>query len=439
MSSDATLAIQATGLSKCYALFEQPSDRLRQMIIGAWARLTRRPPPRLYREFWSLKNVNLQVRRGEVVGIIGKNGAGKSTLLQLLCGTLQPTSGQLNVRGRIAALLELGSGFNPEFTGRENITMSASILGLNADEVRQRTPGIIAFADIGTFIDQPVKTYSSGMYVRLAFAVATSIDPDILIIDEALSVGDGAFARRSFDRIMDLKNAGATILFCSHSMYHIQALCSQAIWLETGQVRMQGDAATVTSAYELALVTDTLPPHTDTPQNTAPTATQQPPGAPDPTSHATRHMPSAPAGTARLTHITGTANGHQGQELAIQSKHTDLHIHIHFASDPALPTPSVAIAIVQPNGSIVASAGSANDNAPLHRDPQGHGHASLHLPQLALLQGDYTINAFLACEKGIHIYDHALHALQLRVMQTGLEQGIVSLPHTWQAHPPSPH
>ena len=242
-------AIEAHGLGKCYSLYERPGDRLKQLLWGRW-RGQRKP---YFREFWALKNVDFSIKPGEVVGIVGRNGAGKSTLLQMVCGTLQPSTGELTAKGRVAALLELGAGFNPDFTGLENIYMNAAILGLSQAQVDARLEGILAFADIGDFIRQPVKTYSSGMYMRLAFAVATSVEPDILVIDEALSVGDGAFARKSFDRIMSLKDAGKTILFCSHSMYQVEALCSRAMWIEAGAMRMIGAASDVTSAYQTSL------------------------------------------------------------------------------------------------------------------------------------------------------------------------------------------
>ena len=224
-------AIEARGLGKCYGLYAHPSDRLKQLLWGRWRQFSR--------EFWALREVDLLIRPGEVVGLVGRNGAGKSTLLQMLCGTLPPTKGHLRVHGRVAALLELGAGFNPEFTGIENVFMNGAILGLKHHEVEERLDEILAFADIGEFVHQPVKTYSSGMFVRLAFAVATSVEPDILVIDEALAVGDGAFARKSFDRIMRLKDSGKTILFCSHSMYQVEALCSRAIWIDKGKLRHQ--------------------------------------------------------------------------------------------------------------------------------------------------------------------------------------------------------
>jgi lipopolysaccharide transport system ATP-binding protein len=245
------LAIEAVGLGKCYDLFQNPSDRLKQLM---WGRLKNYSRP-----FWALQDVNVQIGHGEVVGLVGRNGAGKSTLLQMLCGTLPHTSGSLKVNGRVAALLELGAGFNPEFTGIENVYMNGALMGLTHAQVQERLPEILAFADIGDFVHQPVKTYSSGMFMRLAFAVATSVEPDILVIDEALSVGDGAFARKSFERIIKLKDAGKTILFCSHSMYQVEALCSRAVWLEAGRVRMAGSASDVTHAYNESLALGSLP------------------------------------------------------------------------------------------------------------------------------------------------------------------------------------
>lgn len=232
-----SIAIRADQLSKVYPLYDRPSDRLKQMFF--------RGGRQYYREFAALREVSFTLKKGEVLGLVGRNGAGKSTLLQMICNTLTPSSGTVTVNGRVAALLELGAGFNPDFTGRENVYLNASVLGLQQAEIDARYDDIVDFSGIGDFIHQPVKTYSSGMYVRLAFAIATSVDPDILVIDEALSVGDGAFARKSFDRIMQLKDKGVTILFCSHSMYQIEAICNKAIWLERGQVRALGNPGEV--------------------------------------------------------------------------------------------------------------------------------------------------------------------------------------------------
>ena len=425
------LAIEARGVGKRFSLFEQPSDRLKQLLWGRYKQYSR--------DFWALQDVSFDIRRGEVVGLVGRNGAGKSTLLQMVCGTLAPTNGTLAVRGRVAALLELGAGFSPDFSGLENVYMNAAILGMGRAQVDERLDSILAFADIGQFIHQPVKTYSSGMFVRLAFAVATSVDPDILVIDEALSVGDGAFARKSFDRIMDMKDRGATILFCSHSMYHVQALCSRALWLESGRMRMWDEAPKVTAAYETSLVmedapnreVDARPATADAGTNVATDAFEA-----DSVAHGAR-VRKAPDGTAVITDIQALADGVAGRELAIHSGRTTLELRVQFDSDPALPCPSVAIGIAHANGTVVASAGSANDGVDLSRDASGSGTGYLTLPRLPLLQGDYTISVILACERGLHPYEIVERAITLRVVQTGLEQGLVSLPRQWNAKVPT--
>ena len=210
MSSE--IAIKVENLSKCYQIYAQPRDRLKQFVLPRLQRIAGKSPKQYFREFWALKDVSFEVKKGETVGIIGRNGSGKSTLLQMICGTLNPTGGTIQTNGRTAALLELGSGFNPEFTGRENVYLNGAVLGLTNDEIDNRFDDIASFADIGDFIEQPVKTYSSGMVVRLAFAVAVNVDPQILVVDEALSVGDELFQRKCYSRIETIKDKGATII-----------------------------------------------------------------------------------------------------------------------------------------------------------------------------------------------------------------------------------
>ena len=235
-------AISARGLSKTYRLYDKPHHRLLQSL---W-----RDRRQYYREFFALHDVSFQLAQGETLGIIGRNGAGKSTLLQILCGTLTPSAGEVLVRGRIAALLELGTGFNPEFTGRENIAVNAAILGLTPAQISERLDDIIAFADIGQFIDQPVKTYSSGMYVRLAFSVIIHVQPDILVVDEALAVGDALFQAKCMSRMRRMLDDGVSLLFISHDIAAVKALCQRALWLQGGQVRALGTTAEVTRAYD---------------------------------------------------------------------------------------------------------------------------------------------------------------------------------------------
>jgi lipopolysaccharide transport system ATP-binding protein len=249
MSSD-EIAIRVEGVSKRYLMFEKPEDRLKQMLMPRLARIAGRPPRCYYRNFAAVNEVSFTVSRGETVGIVGRNGSGKSTMLQMICGTLQPSSGQIRVKGRIAALLELGAGFNPEFTGRENVYLNAAILGLSRAETARRFDDIANFADIGTFIDQPVRTYSSGMYVRLAFAVAINVDPDILVVDEALAVGDEAFQRKCYARIEDIRDKGGTILFVSHAAQTILQLCNRAMLFDTGEMILEGRPKTVVNQYQ---------------------------------------------------------------------------------------------------------------------------------------------------------------------------------------------
>jgi lipopolysaccharide transport system ATP-binding protein len=246
MSSDA--AIKVENLSKCYQIYATPRDRLKQFILPRLQRFSGLPPRRYFEEFWALRDMSFTIKKGETVGIIGRNGAGKSTLLQMICGTLTPTHGHITTNGRVAALLELGSGFNPEFTGRENVYLNASILGLTHAEVEQRFDDIVAFADIGEFIEQPVKTYSSGMMVRLAFAVIAHVDADILVIDEALSVGDAFFTQKCMRFLRQFMKNG-TILFVSHDTSSVRNLCKEAIWLEKGQVIQHDTAKVVCENY----------------------------------------------------------------------------------------------------------------------------------------------------------------------------------------------
>ena len=249
MSSDG-IAIRVRDVSKHYFLYARPEDRLKQSIVPRLQRLAGRTPAKYYRDFAALNGVSFEVRRGETVGIIGRNGSGKSTLLQIICGTLQPSSGSVEVNGRIAALLELGAGFNAEYTGRENVYLNAAILGLARSEIDQRFEAIARFADIGEFIDQPVKTYSSGMYVRLAFATAINVDPDILVVDEALAVGDEAFQRKCFARIEEIQAKGGTILFVSHAAQTIVQLCSRALLIDGGELLLEGRPKIVTGQYQ---------------------------------------------------------------------------------------------------------------------------------------------------------------------------------------------
>lgn len=397
---DDDCAIVANNVGKCYGLYAQPTDRLKELLWGRWRRYSR--------DFWALRDVTFSVRKGEVLGLVGRNGAGKSTLLQMVCGTLRPSTGTLQVQGRVAALLELGAGFNPEFTGIENVFMNGMILGLKRHEVEARLDGILAFADIGDFAFQPVKTYSSGMFVRLAFAVATSVEPDVLVIDEALSVGDGAFARKSFDRIMGLKDAGKTIVFCSHSMYQVEALCSRALWIEGGRVKLAGSASAVASAYQASLNSVLA----RVPDGAAPAG-------------------AGCAGRARILKVWAESDQAAGTTLTLQSGVSDLTICIDFEGDPTLPPPGVAIGFSDAAQLTVTSVISVQDGVQLRMDAQGRGTVSVRFTRIPLLRGRFTVSCFLTTEDGVHPYDLWERCVALEVQQQGAAQGLVMMPHDW--------
>ncbi|BAY81017.1 ABC transporter-related protein [Calothrix parasitica NIES-267] len=245
MSEDITISLK--NVSKCFKRYARPVDRLKEILLPGTSRIS---------EFWALRDINLEIEKGQTVGIVGRNGSGKSTLLQMIARTLTPTTGEVVVRGRVSALLELGSGFNPEFTGRQNVFFNARLLGLTQQEIEDKFDDIAAFADIGDFIEQPVKTYSSGMYVRLAFAVAVNVEPEILIVDEALAVGDIVFQHRCMRKMRSLMDSGVTTLFVSHDSGAIKTLCNSAVMIDAGKIYASGNPNSVIIKY-MKLVTET--------------------------------------------------------------------------------------------------------------------------------------------------------------------------------------
>jgi len=251
MSSD--IAIKVENLSKSYRIYGQPRDRLKQFVIPRMQRLIGLRPSHYYHDFWALKDVSFDVTKGEAVGVIGRNGSGKSTLLQIITGTLSPTAGSVTTHGSVAALLELGSGFNPDFTGRENVYLNGTLLGFSKAEIDDKFDAIAGFADIGEHLEQPVKTYSSGMLVRLAFAVQVQAAPDILIVDEALAVGDALFQKRCFQRIEKLLSDGTTLLFVSHDQESVRTLTTRALLLHQGQALHWGQSSEVVLRYRKLL------------------------------------------------------------------------------------------------------------------------------------------------------------------------------------------
>ena len=438
MSSDAlnpSAVISLEGVGKTYKRFAKPSDRFWQAVWPSAFRSAGQTTAAEANEFVALAPLNLQVQRGEALGLIGRNGAGKSTLLQMVCGTLNPSSGSVVVNGKIGALLELGAGFNPEFTGRENVFLAAAVMGFSGAETDALYESIVEFSGIREFIDQPVKTYSSGMYVRLAFSIATSANPDILVIDEALSVGDGAFAKKSFERIMQLKAQGTTVLFCSHSMYQVESFCDRALWLDHGQVQMQGPASKVVAAYADSLREESKSSSSATLASVRASGSLG--GASNTldgidTSDVSTAASAAALGVARITNIEVSVDGQTGRELEAVSLQSDVSITVQFESDPALPCPTFATGFALPDGQIFTSAYTLFDGIAIERDAQGRGQATVVFEKLPLMKGRFSIGAYLFDERALHVYDVVLQAATVVVTQAGVHQGFVQLPHRWK-------
>ena len=414
--------IQVQAAGKTYRLYDSPADRL-------WQALWPGRQPR-FRDFKALQDVSFELRRGEVMGIVGVNGAGKSTLLQLVTGTITPTQGTVRTRGRVAAILELGSGFNPEFTGRENVYLNAATLGLSKAEIDARIDAIIGFAGIGAHIDQPVKTYSSGMQVRLAFSIATSVDPDVLIIDEALSVGDGAFGRRSFDRIQQIKARGATILFCSHVLFHVETFCDRAVWLHGGRVQKMGPVSEVLRPYQEFI--DAYAQDANAQPDSAPLL-QAPAPAPAPAPQTSGK--EAASGAARLQAVRVRLGGTAGTELQGTSLVSALQVDIAFSSDPALPPPTAALVLSSESGKILGSCSSYTQGVVFERGADGAGVGRITIDRIPLNKGRYRVGAYLLCERGFHVYEMADPAAFITLDHPGAEQGTQLLDGAWEDGP----
>lgn len=404
--------IEFLNVSKSYVTANRPLSNLWHALKGRGGVLAGAP------SYTALHSLSLTINAGEVVGLVGLNGAGKSTLLHLVAKTISPTQGKIDVNGSVGAILELGAGFNPEFTGRENAELALMIANTPATDKVQIIDEVIAFADIGAFIDQPIKTYSSGMLMRLAFAVATCQTPKILIVDEALSVGDGAFARKSFDRIMRLREDQTTILFCSHSLFQVEALCSRVLWLHQGRQMAWGPTKEVLAQYDAFLLSGGVA------KSAKPTGERE-------LAVSGADLPPL-EGTARFTNIQySNERGDCTSPLSLKSELSTLQIRLTFASDPALPAPSVGLTIKSSDGNILTSTATFMDRVIITRDTKGFAQVELTLPAIPLLKGAYGVDVYLMCEKGIFIYDSASQVLELSVEQDSLVQGKFAIPHTW--------
>ncbi len=385
--------IEAVGLGKAYPKAHRSGDRLR--ALGRLLRGRTDDDRQCV-----LRDVNLIVRRGESVAIVGENGAGKSTLLKLVTGVLTPTTGTVQVYGKVGALLELGAGFHPEYSGRHNVAMAAALYGLNSDELESRMPDIVDFADIGAYIDEPVKHYSSGMVVRLGFAIIASLRPDLLITDEVLAVGDESFQKKCVRWMEQYLADGGTLLLVSHSMYHAQKLCRRALWLSHGTAMQSGDVFEVTQAY-LAW-------------------------------HERKQAADAPRVATRSGlefEIDGFEINGEGGKLALVAPFgQDLRLRAVISSreDRA---PVVMFGIARADGTPVYGISSEMDGIELQRDSAGRYAAEMEFSTLGLLPGSYNVRAHVMDTEGVRLFDTVERGLSVR--GESREFGLVRLPHRW--------
>jgi lipopolysaccharide transport system ATP-binding protein len=390
--------------------------------------------------FHALRPLSLQVDKGQSLGIVGLNGAGKSTLLQLAAGTLTPSTGQIISRGRVAALLELGSGFNPEATGRENIYLYAATMGMGRAQVQERLDAIIAFSGLSDAIDMPVKTYSSGMQVRLAFSVATSVDPDILIVDEALSVGDGIFAKRSFDRVMQLREQGTALLLCSHALFHVDLFCERTLWLEKGGLRDSGPTGIILQRYQEYLDTESNAPTQQALTTSPDTKNSLSQGSANPlpievVSEPLEGLVSAQhPELVRLRKAEVALDGIVGQDLQGISGQSNLTVDIFLQVSQQEPKPRAAVVISSDSGKII---GSTISDPGVIQSANAKGHASVrfHLPRLPLSKGRYRVGVYLLCENGRYVYEWTDPFAHITLSAHGSHQGPWLIPGEWQAIP----
>jgi ABC-type polysaccharide/polyol phosphate transport system ATPase subunit len=393
------IAVRATNVSKHYDMYRRPADRLIEL-------LTRRPH---HVVFPALESVSFDAEKGETIGIIGQNGAGKSTLLKLLCGITQPSSGMLETHGTIASILELGTGFHPEFSGRDNAALNAAILGLTSSEVKERLPAIVEFSELGSFIDRPVKTYSSGMYMRLAFSVAVNVDPDILVIDEALAVGDGHFQKKCIDRIREFQDAGKTILFCSHSLYYISSICRRTLWLDQGRVMRFGPSLDVVHDYETFL----LERDRQHPAHEAPTPQTLSP--------------------VRFREIVVCDGGGAPRERFERGE--DIRIRMRIEADSPDQPVHVMIGVHRAADDLQCfTVGTHADGvAPLSGRTEYE--ITARLQNVPLLRGDYSIIAFVGDENALTAFDRRDVRPAFSMTSDRFDVGVVAIDHRWDLAP----
>lgn len=396
--------VETRGLGKAYRLYARPWDRIVEAL--SFGRVAR------HRDHWALRDVDLALRPGTTLGLCGGNGAGKSTLLKLLAGVTAPTEGRFRVEGRISSLLELGLGFQTELTGRANIVSKGMLLGMKRRELRALTDAIIDFAELDEFIDLPLRTYSSGMAMRLGFSVAISVEPDLLVLDEVFGVGDAAFQHKCIDRLLDLKRRNKTILFCTHSPIAMRQLCDEAIWIRDGRIHAIGDAISISGDYQTWMTTAR-----DGPARIRESGF----GTPEPVRSSSRPSPRIVA-----ARVLDPASGQPPGRIRT---HDSLEIRVEW-SNPAYPeiTVHVAVGFVRHDNVLCFGIGTHLDG---HRMKGSHGETVLSLPELPLLEGEYMVIAWLLDETGLHRYEELPLRESLMVGATKNEIGLFSPPHSW--------
>ncbi|HEX7830816.1 MAG TPA: ABC transporter ATP-binding protein [Thermoanaerobaculia bacterium] len=393
------IAVRADDVSKHYDMYRRPIDRVIEL-------LTRRPQ---HVVFPALDHVSFEVEKGETVGIIGQNGAGKSTLLKLLCGVTRPSSGTLHTRGTIASILELGTGFHPEFSGRDNAALNAAILGLSASEVRDRLPAILEFSELGSFVDRPVKTYSSGMYMRLAFSVAVNVNPDILVIDEALAVGDGHFQKKCTDKIREFQEDGKTILFCSHALYYVSSICRRTLWLDGGRVMRYGPSLDVVHDYETFL----LERDRQLPATVEPSIDEPPARTP-----------------ARFREIVVCDRSGRPRDKFARGE--DIHVRIRIEAESPRQPVHVLVGIHRSADDLQCFAVGTHADGMAPLEGQTEYEVIARLRDVPLLRGDYSIIAFVGDENAMTVFDRRDIRPAFSMTGDRFEIGLLAVDHDWE-------
>ena len=394
-------AITVDGVHKWYRVYAAPGERIKR-FFGR---------PSRHLDFRALEDVSFSVDPGTAVGIIGENGAGKSTLLKIIAGTTMPTAGSVDVRGVVAAILELGAAFHPEFSGRENAVLYGALMGLEQDEMESRLDDIFGFAELGDFVEHPVKSYSTGMAMRLAFAVATHVDPDVLVVDEALAVGDGYFQKKCVDRIREIRDRGTTILFCSHSMYYVSLFCKRALWLKAGHIEMDGPAQDVVNAYEEFLIT----------REKRRLDQQADGGSEEPA--------EAPGQQARIRGIrvfdadgVATETYAPGMELVVELEWEAVdpegEFHVGVSLDRGDGTRVVAVATFVDGLATRSGAGVRRDR--------------VRIDGLPLAKGNYSVTGYIFDPSALHIWDQAVLTDCLRPQDAGWSLSLLKVDHRWE-------